>query len=451
MMSSAMEVTMARGDVRHGLPPGPRSLPIVQALNLWLRPTTFIEECRRQHGDAFTLRVPGFPAEVHFSHPDAIRQIFTADAEDLRAGEANVVIEPLLGAHSLLLLDGARHLRQRRLLLPPFHGERMQAYGETMRDITDREIASWPIGRPFPIRRAMQRITLDVILRTVFGVDDGPLLATVRARIERLLAVGTNPTTLLPSLRRDLGPLSPWGRLVRARREVHHILAAEIARRRVPGAPARDDVLSLLVAARDEDGSPMPDDDLRDQMMTLLFAGHETTATALAWAFHRILQRHDVLGAIRAEYRRVVGGGPFRAEHVARLEYLDATVKEALRLDPIIPDVGRRLVRPMQIGGWALPAGVVATPDIYLAHRRPARWPEPQMFRPERFLGSRPGPYAFLPFGGGLRRCLGMAFALFEMKVVLARVLSRVELRVASGYRMRPVRRSVTLAPSRGM
>ena len=219
----------------------------------------------------------------------------------------------------------------------------------------------------------------------------------------------------------------------------------------LPARRLRDDVLSMLVAARDGDGNPMPDDDLRDQMVTLLFAGHETTATALAWAFYRILQRPDVLAAIRAEHRRVVGSGPFRAEHVARLDYLDATVKEALRLDPIIPDVGRRLTRPMQIGGWELPAGVVAAPSIYLAHRRPDRWPDPQRFRPDRFLGARPGPYEFLPFGGGVRRCLGMAFALYEMKVVLARVLSRIELRLAPGYRARPERRSVTLAPSRGM
>src|SRR5262245_46001147 len=253
MTSSAIAMKTERATCHADLPPGPRSAPIVQALHLWLRPIAFLEECWRQYGDAFTLRVPTFPAEVHFSHPDAIRDIFTAEAEDLRAGEANVIVEPLLGAHSLLLLDGPRHLRQRRLLLPPFHGERMQAYGETMRDITDREIASWPVGRPFQIRRAMQRITLDVILRTVFGVDDGPLLATVRTRIERLLAVGTNPTTLLPPLRRDLGPWSPWGRLVRAPREVHDILAAEIARRRVRRAPARVDVPSLLLAARDED------------------------------------------------------------------------------------------------------------------------------------------------------------------------------------------------------
>jgi cytochrome P450 family 110 len=451
MTSPAAQLEVEPVQVHTGLPPGPTSPALVQALHLWLRPVAFVEECRRRFGEPFTLRLPGFAPEVHFSDPEAIREIFTADAEDLRAGEANVILEPLLGAHSLLLLDGSRHLRERRLLLPPFHGERMQAYGETMRDITDREIGGWQVGHPFPIRQAMQRITLDVIMRTVFGVEDGPRLATLRERIERVLAVGTNPTILLPLLRRDLGPLSPWGRLVRARREVHDILAAEIERRRAPEAPARDDILSLLVAARDEDGRPMPDEDLRDQMITLLFAGHETTATALAWAVYRILERPDVLEAIRAEYHRVVGSGSFRAEHVAHLTYLDATVKEALRLDPIIPDIGRRLVRPMQIGGWRLPAGVVAAPSIYLAHRRPDRWPEPEQFRPERFLGARPGPYEFLPFGGGVRRCLGMAFALYEMKVVLARVLSRVDLRLKSGYRARTVRRSITLAPSQGV
>jgi cytochrome P450 family 110 len=451
MTAPGIETGTHHAVVGTGLPPGPRSAPMVQALHLWLRPIAFVEECAARFGSAFTVRIPTFPVEVHFSDPDAIREIFTADAEDLRAGEANGAVEPLLGANSLLLLDGPRHLRQRRLLLPPFHGERMQAYGETMREIADREIDTWRIGRPFPFRASMQRITLDVILRTVFGVDDGPLLATVRERVERLLAVGTNPTILLPPLRRDLGRLSPWGRLVRARQSVYDLLDRQIERRRTPGAPARDDVLSLLVAARDEDGNPMPDDELRDQMMTLLFAGHETTATALAWALHRILQRPDVLAEIRAEHDRVVGEGPFRAEHVMRLEYLDATVKEALRLDPIIPDVGRRLVRPTRIGGWELPAGVVAAPDIHLAHRRPDRWPEPDAFRPERFLGARPGPYEFLPFGGGMRRCLGMAFALYEMKVVLARVLARVELRVAPGYVARAVRRSVTLAPSRGM
>jgi cytochrome P450 len=453
MTSAAIdhEPTNPAPEVMHtGLPPGPSMPGIVQAVHLWRRPLRFMDECTRRYGNSFTIRIPSLATDVFFSDPEAVREIFTADVDDARAGQANAVVEPLLGTRSLLLLDGARHLRERRLMLPPFHGERMQAYGEVMGAVTDREIDRCPIGRSFPIRTVMQRITLDVILRTVFGVDEGPLLERLRDRLERMLAVGTNPTILLPWLQRDLGPWSPWGRLVRARREVRAILGTEIARRRNEAASG-DDVLSMLIAARDEGGQPLSDEDLTDQMVTLLFAGHETTATALAWAFHRVLQRPDVLAAIAAEHRHVVGTGPLRPEHVGHLEYLDAVVKETLRLDPIIPEVGRRLTRPMRIGGWELPAGVVAAPCIYLVHRRADRWPEPERFAPERFVGARPGPYEFFPFGGGVRRCLGMAFALYEMKIVLSRVLSRTDLRVAPGYRARPVRRAVTLAPSRGM
>jgi cytochrome P450 len=438
-------------DAAHaGLPPGPSMPGIVQAFHLWRRPLPFMDECTRRFGDCFTIRIPSLATDVFFSDPEAVREIFTADVDDARAGEANTVVEPLLGTRSLLLLDGSRHLRERRLMMPPFHGERMQAYGEVMRDITDHEIDRWPVGRRFPIRLAMQRITLDVIIRTVFGVDEGPLLEHLRDRLASLLAVGANPTILLPLLQRDLGPWSPWGRLVRARRDVRALLGAEIARRRAD-AVSGDDVLGMLVAARDEDGQPLSDEDLTDQMMTLLFAGHETTATALAWTFHRVLERPDVLAALRGEYRRVVGVGPLRPEHIGRLEYLDGVVKETMRLDPIIPEVGRRLSRPLRIGGWDLPAGVVVAPAIYLVHRRADRWPDPERFVPERFVGARPGPYEFFPFGGGVRRCIGMAFALYEMKIVLSRVLARTDLTIAPGYRARPVRRAVTLAPSRGM
>ena len=436
------------------LPPGPRLPALVQFLHSAFRPTAFLEECSRRFGDPFTLRIPGRPPLVMFSDPEAIREIFTGDPERLCAGQANDLLAPMLGQHSLLLLDGARHLRERRLMLPPFHGERMQAYGRVMREIADRSIDAWPVGRPFPIHERMQAITLDVILRTVFGLDEGVQLDRLRERLRRLMAFvsGTLGVLLLiPWLQRDLGPLTPGGRFARLAGEIDTILFAEIARLRSEGVAGREDILSMLIAARDEDGQPMSDQELRDEMVTLLLAGHETTATSLAWAFHRLLGRPDVLGKLRAELGAVAGDGPLEPEHVARLEYLDAVVKETARLNPVVPNVGRRLQAPMRIGGHDLPAGVVASPCIYLTHRRPDLWPDPARFDPERFVGARPNPYAFFPFGGGVRRCLGAAFATYEMKVVLAEVLARVELRAAPGYRVRTVRRTVTLAPSGGM
>jgi cytochrome P450 len=297
---------------------------------------------------------------------------------------------------------------------------------------------SWPIGQSFPIHREMRTITLEVILRTVFGAE-GARLDELRTLLERYARVATKLIWLWPPLQVDLGPLSPWGRLVRLRRDLDAFLFAEFARRRAEGVGGREDVLSLLLAARDENGEPMSDEELRDQMMTLLFAGHDTTATSLAFAFHNVLRHPDVLERLRADVAQ------------GRAEYVEATAKETLRLNPIVSEVGRVLARPMHIGGWDLPAGVAATPCIYLTHRRPDLWPEPERFDPERFIGRRPSPYEFFPFGGGVRRCLGMAFALYEMKIVLAEVLSRVELRLATGYRMQQVRRSITLAPSRGM
>ncbi len=432
------------------LPPGPTAPALVQALRYAFRPGPFYEACARRYGDAFTIRMPVGPGvEVFFSHPDAIRQIFTGDDDELRGGEAFIALVPLLGATSILGLDGGRHERARRLMMPPFHGERMLAYGETMRVIAERAIDRWPIGRPFPIHAEMQAITLDVILRAVFGAE-GALLEALRVLVRRFARTAMNPAWLWPPLQLDLGPLSPWGAFLRTKRELDALLFAEFARRRAAATPPRDDVLSLLLAARDEDGEPMPDGELRDQMMTLLFAGHETTATSLAFAVHNVLAHPDVLARLRQELDRVCAG-PVRPEHVGRLEYLDAVVKETLRLSPVVSEVGRVLAHPMRVGGWDLPAGVVASPCIYLAHRRPDVWPEPARFLPERFVGRRPGPYEFLPFGGGVRRCLGMAFALYEMKVVLATVLSRVELGLAPGYRMQQVRRSITLAPSMGM
>ena len=440
------------------LPPGPAIPRVLQMLQWIRRPLPFMEECARAYGDCFTIGFPGLPGAparsrrptfVFFSHPEAIREIFTDDGEGLHAGEANSFLEPLLGENSLLVLDGARHLRERRMMQPPFHGERMQAYGEVMRDITASVVDGWPVARPFPIHREMQHITLEVILRTVFGIDEGPRLTRLRDLLVTLLDRATKPYALLFQI--DLGPWSPWGRLLRMGNEVDEILFAEIARRRAERSSTRTDVLSMLVAARDENGQPMTDQELRDEMFTLLVAGHETTATSLAWAFHRLLANPGALERTRDELQRVTGGGSLEPSRVASLEYLDAVVKETLRLNPILPVVGRRLVTPMRIGGRDLPAGVLATPCIYLAHRRPDVWPNPARFDPTRFVGLRPSPYSFLPFGGGVRRCLGMAFALYEMKVVLAEVLRRVTLRAAPGHQVRVVRRSITLAPSEGM
>ena len=423
----------------HALPPGPASPTLVQGLQYALRPARFFATCGDRYGETFTMRLPVAPSTVvMFTNPEAIREIFAGDEDDLRGGESSTALRPLLGASSILALDGAHHERQRRLMMPPFHGERMLAYGDTMRAIADRAIERWPIGQPFPIHREMQAITLEVIMRTVFGAE-GARLDTLRTLLQRFARIATNLLWLWPPLQVDLGPLSPWGRLVRTRRELDAFLFAEFVRRRAEGVAGRDDVLSLLLAARDEKGEPMSDAELRDQMMTLLFAGHETTATSLAFAFHNVLRHPAVLDRLRAELAQ---GKP---------EYVEATAKETLRLNPIVSEVGRVLARPMRIGGWDLPAGVAATPCIYLTHRRPDLWPEPERFDPERFIGRRPSPYEYFPFGGGVRRCLGMAFALFEMKVVLGEVLSRVELRLAPGYRMQPVRRSITLAPSQGM
>jgi len=411
-----------------------------------------MEACARQFGDCFTVRFPiAGQRIVFFSDPVAIKEIFTGDAENFRAGEANAIVRPVLGNNSLLVLDAAQHSRERRLMMPPFHGERMQVYGEEMRAIADRSIALWPIGISFPIHTAMQGITLDVILRTVFGLDESETLVQLRDRLMRLLSKATRPYLLLPWFQIDLGPYSPWGRQVRLKKDIDTLLFAIFAQRRAEGRAGREDILTMLLEARDEDGQPLSDQHLRDEMLTLLIAGHETTATSLSWIFSRILPRPDVIAKLRAELQAVVGTGPITPKHISQLEYLDATIKETLRLNPIVPLVGRRLQTPTRIGGRDRPAGVVAAPCIYLTHRRSDLWPEPEQFNPDRFLGKKPTPYEFFPFGGGVRYCLGAAFATYEMKIVLAEILLRTELHLAPGYTPQMIRRGITFAPSEGV
>lgn len=441
----------------NAIPAGARGPVLWQTLRWLARPIPMLEDCARRFGDVFTIRLAASDPIVLFSHPAAIKDIFTGDPDTLRGGEANVVLEPFLGSDSVLLTDGPRHRRKRRLMMPPFHGERMQLYGAVMRAITDRAIDAWPLGRAFPIHAETQRITLDVILRAVFGLDEGGSLEALRTRmVAGATLVTDHPMLMLKALQRDLGALTAWRAVTRLRDEVDAMLFAEFARRRAEDRTDRTDVLSLLLAARDENGEPMSDRELRDEMTTLLLAGHETTATTLAWALNYILAHPAVYARIRDELAawsddgRGMNDGD-RIPGSGDLPYLDATIKETQRLMPIIPLVGRRLREPTTIGGRDLPAGVVAAPCIYLAHRRPDVWDDPASFAPERFLERRPTPYEFLPFGGGNRACLGAAFATFEMKIVLARILARVELASAPGYQARIVRRGIAFAPSEGV
>jgi cytochrome P450 len=443
MISARIE---SRPSVDHRLPPGPRLPAALQTVAWSFRTVQFLEACAKRYGEAFTNRYIGFGTEISFTSPSAIKEIFAGDAEQFRAGEVNQFLEPVVGARSVLLLDGDAHLEQRKLLLPPFHGERMQAYGERMRELAQAEIARWPLGEPFSFHRQMQGLTLDIILSTVFGVDRDPLFDRLRELLSRLLDSIKNPLLVFKPLQRDL-PIGPYRAVMQLSREIDDQLNQVFARRRAEGRRDRTDILSMLLEATHEDGRPMSDAELRDEMRTLLVAGHETTATALAWAVFRILATPRTQARLQEE----LGAQALDAGKVARLEYLDATVKETLRLNPVIPDVGRRLKAPARIGGYDLPVGVHVLPAIYLTHRRADLWPEPLEFRPERFIGLRPDPTVYLPFGGGRRRCIGMAFAQYEMKVILAEIISRTELRLSPGYRGRPVRRAVTLVPEEGL
>lgn len=436
------------------LPPGPKLPAVLQLFNWVYRPIPFMRACAHRYGDCFTIHFPNNPPIVFFSDPEGIKEIFTGDPEKLPAGESRAILRPLVGQYSLLLLDGARHRQQRKLMMPSFHGERMQAYGEVMQTVTNQIIDRWPKKQPFPLQPEMQAITLDVILRTVFGIDEGAALTQLRDRLAELLTLSTSPLRLalsqFPRLQIFFRPITNSQRLQELLQEVDTLLYAQIAQRRAADSFGRDDVLTMLIEARDDTGQQMSDIELRDELITLV-AGHETTATSLAWAFHWILQRSDVQDKLHAELRRASATGTISPQAIAKLDYLDAVIKETQRLLPILPLVPRVLHESMRLGGRDLPAGVVVAPCTYLTHHRSDLWTNPDHFEPERFVGRRLSPYEFFPFGGGIRFCLGATFAIYEMKIVLAQVLSRVALRSAPGHTVRVVRRGVTFAPSAGL
>ncbi len=413
------------------------------------RPIPFLRACRARFGHTFTMRFAGLPPIVLFSRPADIKEVFTGDPEVFHAGSANLILKPILGRSSLLLLDGERHMKERRLMMPSFHGERMHAYGRVMDAAADRAIDAWPLRETFAIHHAMQEITLDVIVRAVFGITDAARHEALRGALVRMLAFGDRPALLLligpdgelrwREAHERLGRLSPWAGFKRTIGEVDALLAAEVVRRRARPDGEGTDVLSMLLAARDEEGGGLSDEQLVDEMKTLLVAGHETTATGLTWTLLELLRHPEVLARLRAELAE------------GREDYLDAVVKESLRLHPIVPMVGRRLQAPAVVGGRTYPKGALLAPSIYLTHRNPETWRDPDSFDPSRFVGWKPSPYEHLPFGGGVRRCIGLAFAVFEMKRVLRRIVERAHLALAPGYRPELVRRGITFAVSEGL
>ena len=435
------------------LPPGPPGPAFLQTLGYTYWTFPFFEECARRYGDPFTLRMPGFGAFVLMSAPELVKQVFTGDPEQLHAGKANAMLEPVVGRHSVLLLDGKEHLRQRRLLLPPLHGERMQAYAALMAAIAAAEVERMPVGAQFSIHEHMQRITLQVILRAVFGLDEGAQMDELAALLVEFTRPPPSLMIFVPPAYLKYGdfPLSPWRTFLRRREKVDRALRAILRAKMNAPDHSRTDILSLLLSARDEEGRAMSEDELRDELVTMLVAGHETTATALAWTFAFVLHHREVAARLQEELEgaRRGDGTPDVGKLVAN-EYLDAVIKESLRLRPIVPDVVRRVQQPITVAGWDIPEGAFLTPCIHLAHRRAESWPEPNRFRPERFLGAKIDPYAWFPFGGGIRRCLGMAFALYEMKIVVGVTLLAARLRLAGDAPPKVVRRSVTLAPAGG-
>ena len=423
------------------LPPGPGLPAVAQTLAWVTRPIEFMDRCRRKVGDNFSVMFLGFETPmVLVSDPELISAVFRGSSNGLPPGRS-LTLEPIVGARSILLVEGKQHLSRRKLMLPPFHGERMRAYEQVMREAIDREIEGWPLGEEFPIHPAMQRVTLEVILRAVFGVSDPERKAELTGLLSSLLDETAGPGLQIRYLlsRRISRLPDPLVELRNSLEQVYRVLDLEIAERRADLELAqREDILSLLVAARFEDGEPMDDAEIRDQLITLLLAGHETTATALAWAFDLLLRNPAPLARLREE---ITGDGD---------EYMRATINEALRLRPVIPLAGRRLAEDLDAGDVHLPAGTDVSPAIWLTHTRPDIYPDPLAFKPERFIGSPPETYSWVPFGGGVRRCLGAAFAEFEMRVVLAEVLGRCELRGARSRAEGIARRNITFSPKNG-
>jgi cytochrome P450 len=417
---------------------------------MWTRPLASLERNRAKYGKRFTQKFPFIPPFVIHSDPEHVKEIYTAPPDVLCPGAGARVLEPVVGKRSVILLDGAPHMEQRKLMLPAFHGERMERLEDLVGRVTEEAVAEWAGEPDAPLHPRLQDLTLEIILRAVFGLDPGPRLDAMRTSVSALLVFGDSPLTLIQRpadnearadrVERMLSRAGPLKGFIDVRERSDALIAEQIEeRRRDPGD--RDDVLAMLLEARHEDGSPMTFEELRDELMTLLVAGHETTASTLAWAFERIAREPRVLGTLAEE----VAGGEDG-------DYVLATIRETLRRRPVLPNTAPRLVKkPVTIGGWDYEPGTCSVvANAYLVHHDPDIYPEPYAFRPERFLDEKPGTYTWIPFGGGRRRCLGMSFAMLEMRIVIREVMRAYELRAIGDGHERPRRRNITVTPGRG-
>jgi cytochrome P450 len=421
--------------MRASLPPGPPWPSFMQVVGWWNRPLAFHEECRRRYGKRYTVRLLGTPPFVMHSDPDHIREIFTASPEVLHPGEGARILEPVVGTYSVILLDEKAHLSQRRLMLPAFHGEKMQNLSDLVTEVTEREVGSWPTDSSVALHPRLQELTLEVILRAVFGMDPGPRLDGLREALTRILDFATRPMTLVPYLQKEMGGRSRWGKFVALRDESDRLIYELIEERRATGDEDGEDVLAMLLAARHEDGEPMSAQELHDELMTLLVAGHETTASSLGFGMSLLARHPHVVEELREEDD----------------DYLLATIHEIMRARPVLPNAAPRLVKqPMELGGWHYEPGVCLIANSYLVHHDPEIYPDPYTFRPERFLEEQPGTYTWIPFGGGRRRCLGASFAILEMKTVLREVLRRFDLAPGVDGAEVSRRRSITISPRYG-
>ncbi|MDJ0730382.1 MAG: cytochrome P450 [Crocosphaera sp.] len=436
------------------LPDGPKSSPLWQLIRWIQDPLVFQQECVGRYGDIFTLNVQGFTSFVVIGNPLGIQEIFSQNPDNFDIGRANKIAEPLFGTNSLFVYDGKHHQKERKLLMPPFHGQSLQNYAQSICDISIEIANNCPKNKPVIIRQVMQTISLEVILKVVFGISEGERYEKIKPFLAQMLDVTDSPLTssflFLKFLQKDWGKWSPWGQIQYIRRQIYHLLQEEIEERRSKKKESGHDVLSLMMVAKDESGKSLTDDELKDELVTLLFAGHETTATIMSWAFYQILTHPSILEKMRQEL--VEKGKNLQPLEVAKLPYLNAVCQEVLRMYPIIPILFPRITKTtMTIMGREFSPETWLTPSIYLVHYREDLYPEPEKFKPERFLEKKFASYEYLPFGGGTRRCLGYALAELEMKLVLASILPEYSLSLTTEKPVKPQRRGFTISPAGGV